>query len=302
MTKFFCKVIIGSMDRQTAGAHAPYLLPRRARESSKHDYSRLLIVGGSVGYSGAPTLASRAAVRGGAGLVHLAVPRGIYTIAAVKNDEAMVHPLPADEAEGTIAAAALPRLQGLAERCDVLAIGPGLGRSGGVIEVVRSLAGSFQGQIVLDADALWALARLEDGFLARLKRPAVLTPHEGEFKNHLGGSLSCGREEAARSYAAEKRCIMVLKGANTVAAFPDGTTYVNHSGNPGLARGGSGDALTGIMGAMLCQFPPEKAVPLAVYLHGLAGDLAAGERGEYGMTITDVIEALPRAMKLITEE
>ena len=115
-------------------------------------------------------------------------------------------------------------------------------------------------------------------------------------------SLSCGREEAARRYAAEKRCIMVLKGANTVAAFPDGTTYVNHSGNPGLARGGSGDALTGIMGAMLCQFPPEKAVPLAVYLHGLAGDLAAGERGEYGMTITDVIEALPRAMKLITEE
>ncbi len=99
-----------------------------------------------------------------------------------------------------------------------------------------------------------------------------------------------------------KSAVLWCSGANTVVAFPDGTTYANQSGNPGLARGGSGDALTGIMGAMLCQFPVEKAVPLAVYLHGLAGDIAAEEKGEYGMTITDVIETLPRAMKLITEE
>lgn len=289
------------MGKLTARADAPSLLPRRARASSKHDYGRLLIVGGSVGYSGAPTLASRAAVRGGAGLVHLAVPRDIYLVAAMKNDEAMTMPVDCDE-NGVISAGAIPALMDILPRCDVLAMGPGLGRSRGVAELVRTLALECEAQIVLDADALWALSQFEPDFLSRLSKPAVLTPHEGEFVRHLGGELAPSREAAAERYAREHGCIMVLKGANTVVAFPDGKTYVNHSGNPGLARGGSGDALTGIMGALLCQFPADKAVPLAVYLHGLAGDIAAGEKGEYGMTITDVIDALPQAMKLITEE
>ena len=289
------------MGKLTARADAPSLLPRRTRASSKHDYGRLLIVGGSVGYSGAPTLASRAAVRGGAGLVHLAVPRDIYLVAAMKNDEAMTMPVDCDE-NGVISAGAIPALMDILPRCDVLAMGPGLGRSRGVAELVRTLALECEAQVVLDADALWALSQLEPDFLSRLGKPAVLTPHEGEFVHHLGGELAPSREAAAERYAREHGCIMVLKGANTVVAFPDGVTYVNQSGNPGLARGGSGDALTGIMGAMLCQFPAEKAVPLAVYLHGLAGDIAAEEKGEYGMTVTDVIDALPQAMKLITEE
>ncbi len=289
------------MGKLTARADAPSLLPRRARASSKHDYGRLLIVGGSVGYSGAPTLASRAAVRGGAGLVHLAVPRDIYLVAAMKNDEAMTMPVDCDE-NGVISAGAIPALMDILPRCDVLAMGPGLGRSRGVAELVRTLALECEAQVVLDADALWALSQLEPDFLSRLGKPAVLTPHEGEFVRHLGGELAPSREAAAERYAREHGCIMVLKGANTVVAFPGGKTYVNRSGNPGLARGGSGDALTGIMGALLCQFPADKAVPLAVYLHGLAGDIAAGEKGEYGMTITDVIDALPQAMKLITEE
>ena len=289
------------MGKLTARADAPSLLPRRARASSKHDYGRLLIVGGSVGYSGAPTLASRAAVRGGAGLVHLAVPRDIYLVAAMKNDEAMTMPVDCDE-NGVISAGAIPALMDILPRCDVLAMGPGLGRSRGVAELVRTLALECEAQVVLDADALWALSQFEPDFLSRLGKPAVLTPHEGEFVRHLGGELAPSREAAAERYAREHGCIMVLKGANTVVAFPDGKTYVNRSGNPGLARGGSGDALTGIMGALLCQFPADKAVPLAVYLHGLAGDIAAGEKGEYGMTVTDVIDALPQAMKLITEE
>ena len=289
------------MGKLTARADAPSLLPRRSRASSKHDYGRLLIVGGSVGYSGAPTLASRAAVRGGAGLVHLAVPRDIYLVAAMKNDEAMTMPVDCDE-NGVISAGAIPALMDILPRCDVLAMGPGLGRSRGVAELVRTLALECEAQVVLDADALWALSQLEPDFLSRLGKPAVLTPHEGEFVRHLGGELAPSREAAAERYAREHGCIMVLKGANTVVAFPDGKTYVNRSGNPGLARGGSGDALTGIMGALLCQFPADKAVPLAVYLHGLAGDIAAGEKGEYGMAITDVIDALPQAMKLITEE
>ena len=279
------------------------LLPRRARESSKRDYGRLLIVGGSTGFSGAPTLASRAAVRAGAGLVYLAVPQSIYQIAAVKNDEAMVLPLPSNALmNGCVTGLTTPQFDAAAVRCDVIAAGPGLGRADGAVRLLSSLGKKYGAQLVLDADALWALSKLRPDFLAGLERPAVLTPHEGEFRRCLGCEISPSRAEAACRYAAERRCILVLKGADTVVAFPDGTYYVNPTGNPGLARGGSGDALTGIMGALLCQFPPEKAVPLAVFLHGLAGDLAAEARGEYGMTITDVIDFLPEAMKLIMEE
>ena len=279
------------------------LLPRRARESSKQDYGRLLIVGGSTGFSGAPTLASRAAVRAGAGLVYLAVPQSIYQIAAVKNDEAMVLPLPSNALmNGCVTGLTTPQFDAAAVRCDVIAAGPGLGRADGAVRLLSSLGKKYGAQLVLDADALWAFSKLRPDFLAGLERPAVLTPHEGEFRRCLGREISPSRPEAACRYAAERRCILVLKGAGTVVAFPDGTYYVNQTGNPGLARGGSGDALTGIMGALLCQFPPEKAVPLAVFLHGLAGDLAAEARGEYGMTITDVIDFLPEAMKLIMEE
>ena len=279
------------------------LLPRRARESSKRDYGRLLIVGGSTGFSGAPTLASRAAVRAGAGLVYLAVPQSIYQIAAVKNDEAMVLPLPSNALmNGCVTGLTTPQFDAAAVRCDVIAAGPGLGRADGAVRLLSSLGKKYGAQLVLDADALWALSKLRPDFLAGLEKPAVLTPHEGEFRRCLGCEISPSRPEAACRYAVERRCILVLKGADTVVAFPDGTYYVNQTGNPGLARGGSGDALTGIMGALLCQFPPEKAVPLAVFLHGLAGDLAAEARGEYGMTITDVIDFLPEAMKLIMEE
>ena len=279
------------------------LLPRRARESSKRDYGRLLIVGGSTGFSGAPTLASRAAVRAGAGLVYLAVPQSIYQIAAVKNDEAMVLPLPSNALmNGCVTGLTTPQFDAAAVRCGVIAAGPGLGRADGAVRLLSSLGKKYGAQLVLDADALWALSKLRPDFLAGLERPAVLTPHEGEFMHCLGCEISPSKAEAACRYAAERRCILVLKGADTVVAFPDGTYYVNQTGNPGLARGGSGDALTGIMGALLCQFPPEKAVPLAVFLHGLAGDLAAEARGEYGMTITDVIDFLPEAMKLIMEE
>ena len=289
------------MDMQAIKSLAPYTLPRRKRESSKQDYGRLLLVGGCAGYSGAPTLASRAAVRAGAGLVHLAVPESIYTVAAVKNDEAMVMPLPADAA-GRFASNAADGLSGLLEKCDALCIGPGLGRSAELTALVERLLLAAPCPVVLDADALYALGRLGPDILRGTRHPAVLTPHEGEFVHSLGRGISPDRVTAAVEYAREKRCVLVLKGAHTVVAFPDGNYYVNQTGNPGLARGGSGDALTGITGALLCQFPAEMAVPLAVYLHGLAGDLAAEKYGEYGMTITDVISQLPMAMKLITEE
>ena len=287
------------MKTETEKPNSPVRLPKRARESSKRDYGRLLILAGSRGYTGAPSFASRAAVRGGAGLVWLGVPESIYAVTAVKNDEAMPFPLPCD-AQGRLTAEALPEVEARLERMSCRAIGPGLGRSAGVTEFVQGALAASRVPTVVDADALWALSRdmssLEDAAC-----PLVLTPHEGEFAM-LGGLLDGDRVASARRFASRWGCTLVLKGSGSVVAFPDGECYVNQTGNPGMARGGSGDVLTGLMAAMLCQLPFRDAVRAAVYLHGLAGDMAAGELGEYGMTPTDMIRLLPAALKTVTEE
>lgn len=287
------------MKTETEKPNSPVRLPKRVRESSKRDYGRLLILAGSRGYTGAPSFASRAAVRGGAGLVWLGVPESIYAFTAVKNDEAMPFPLPCD-AQGRLTAEALPEVEARLERMSCLAIGPGLGRSAGVTEFVQGALAASRVPTVVDADALWALSRdmssLEDAAC-----PLVLTPHEGEFAM-LGGLLDGDRVASARRFASRWGCTLVLKGSGSVVAFPDGECYVNQTGNPGMARGGSGDVLTGLMAAMLCQLPFRDAVRAAVYLHGLAGDMAAGELGEYGMTPTDMIRLLPAALKTVTEE
>lgn len=287
------------MKTETEKPNSPVRLPKRARESSKRDYGRLLILAGSRGYTGAPSFTSRAAVRGGAGLVWLGVPESIYAVTAVKNDEAMPFPLPCD-AQGRLTAEALPEVEARLERMSCLAIGPGLGRSAGVTEFVQGALAASRVPTVVDADALWALSRdmssLEDAAC-----PLVLTPHEGEFAM-LGGLLDGDRVASARRFALRWGCTLVLKGSGSVVAFPDGECYVNQTGNPGMARGGSGDVLTGLMAAMLCQLPFRDAVRAAVYLHGLAGDMAAGELGEYGMTPTDMIRLLPAALKTVTEE
>lgn len=279
--------------------NTPISLPRRARDSSKRDYGRLLILAGSRGYTGAPNFASRAAVRGGAGIVWLGVPESIYEICAVKNDEAMPFPLPCD-GDGRLSAEAVPEVEERLEHMSCLALGPGLGRSSGVIELVQGALASSRIPTVVDADALWALSR-DMSVLENAACPMVLTPHEGEFA-YLGGLLNGDRISAARRFAEHWGCTLVLKGDGSVIAFPDGEYYVNHTGNPGMARGGSGDVLTGLMAAMLCQLPFREAVRAAVYLHGLAGDLAAEELGEYGMTPTDIIARLPAALKTVTEE
>lgn len=287
------------MKTETEKPNSPVRLPKRVRESSKRDYGRLLILAGSRGYTGAPSFASRAAVRGGAGLVWLGVPESIYAVTAVKNDEAMPFPLPCD-AQGRLTAEALPEVEARLERMSCLAIGPGLGRSAGVTEFVQGALAASRVPTVVDADALWALSRdmssLEDAAC-----PLVLTPHEGEFAM-LGGLLDGDRVASARRFASRWGCTLVLKGSGSVVAFPDGECYVNQTGNPGMARGGSGDVLTGLVAAMLCQLPFRDAVRAAVYLHGLAGDMAAGELGEYGMTPTDMIRLLPAALKTVTEE
>ena len=275
------------------------LLPKRAPDTHKGDYGKLLIVGGAVGYTGAPTLCARAAVRAGAGLVYLGVPAPIYDITAVKNDEAMPFPLPGDGRGGVAPAAAQPVLARL-DGCDVCALGPGMGKGEGTAAVVRAVLEARPARpLVLDADALNVLRPMLP-LLRDYPAPAVLTPHLGEFAR-LGGETTGDPAADALRFSADWGCITVLKGHRSVVAFPDGKVYITTHGNPGMAKGGSGDVLTGVIAALLGQLPAERAVTAGVYLHSLAGDLCAARLGEYAMTATDQIDTLPEATRRITQ-
>ncbi len=273
-------------------------LPKRRSDTHKGDYGKLLLIGGSVGYSGAPCLCAEAAVRAGAGLVRLGVPEPVWPIAAVKCVEAMPFPLAAD-GDGHIAPEALARLQEETETADVIAAGPGLGRCEGTAALVRWLLTSWRGPLVLDADALWALADAE-ALLNQSEAQIVLTPHEGEFTRLWPGRTNERRHDA-KAYAAAHGCVLVLKGHRTLVAFPDGVLYRIEAGNPGMATGGSGDVLTGVLAAMLGQLDPVRAVVTGCWLHARAGDLAAERLGEYALAASDIIGALPQAELEIAE-
>ena len=262
-------------------------LPRRPRESHKGDYGRVYILGGKVGYTGAPVLAARGALRLGAGLVFLGVPQAVYPVVAGHCLCAMPSPLPCDEAGG-LSRAAIPAVtEALAQKSAVL-IGPGLGRSAATQAVV------------LDADGINALAGHIDVLAARRDRVTVLTPHAGEFARLLGREVADPLAEGA-AFAGETGCLLVLKGHRTLIFLPDGRIFRNTTGNPGMATGGSGDVLAGMTLSLLGQgFSPPVAAQAAVFLHGLAGDLAAQRVGEYAMTPLDLLAALPDAIKQIS--
>lgn len=268
------------------------LLPRRDRAAHKGDFGRVHIFGGSVGFTGAPVLAALGALRTGAGLVYVSVPEAVYAIEAGRCLEAMVFPLSENEA-GLEAARQVLRGK------DAVLIGPGLGRSAWTEELVFSLLEASECPVVLDADGLNAVSAHIDKLDGR-SFPTVLTPHEGEFAR-LGGDLSLGREHAALEFAAAHRCILVLKGHETLTATPEGALFVNTTGNPGMAAGGSGDVLSGMILALLGQgLAPAEAARTAVWLHGRAGDRAAADKGEYGMLPSDLIEEIPYATKEAT--
>lgn len=268
------------------------ILPARDPGGHKGTFGKVLCVGGSVGYTGAPIFASRAAVRTGSGLVFLAVPESIWQVTAVKSDEAMPFPLP--DMGGKLHGC----FDGIARRtegCDAVLYGCGLGRSMGLDELTRQML-SLPQPLVLDADGINALAGHID-VLTRRKGITVLTPHEGEFAR-VGGELSHGRVDAAVEFAQTYGIYLVLKGPGTVVAAPDGRYAVNTTGNSGMAKGGSGDVLAGMTVSLLGQgMDAFDACCAAVYLHGLAGDLAAAEKGERGMTPTDLLEKIPYALK-----
>ena len=268
-------------------------LPARDPYGHKGTFGKVLCICGSVGYTGAPVFASRAAVRTGSGLVFLTVPQSIWQVVAVKSDEAMPFPLP--DLDGKLNAACWEEIAARAKDCDAVLCGCGLGRSVGLDELVR-LTLTFPQPLVLDADGINAIARHMDVLNVRRGSVTVLTPHEGEFLR-AGGDLSRGRVDAAADFAEKYGVYLVLKGHETVVAAPDGRVMVNTTGNSGMAKGGSGDVLSGMVLSLLGQrMEPFSACCSAVYLHGLAGDLAAQEKGERGMTPTDLLEKIPAAL------
>jgi NAD(P)H-hydrate epimerase len=278
--------------------HALPRLAARPADANKGSFGRVLIVAGSRDMSGAAILCGSAALRGGAGLVRVALPQSVLPVVAAGNPCYMTAPLPED-AEGRLAAAARDELLGLARANTVVAIGPGLGRSSDLSDLVLNLIEQTRTPLVVDADGLNAL----QGQAARLRgrsAPLVLTPHPGELARLLNSdvaSVQADRQGLAVRFAAEHGLVLVLKGQGTVVT--DGRrVYVNATGNPGLATGGTGDVLTGLVAALLGQgLEAFAAAQLGVYLHGKAGDLARDQLGEVSLIASDLLAYLPRAFR-----
>ena len=268
-------------------------LPDRDPWGHKGSFGKILLLCGSRGFTGAAYLAAMGALRTGAGLTFLGVPESIYAIEAVKLNEPVVFPL--SEAEGKLCAAALPEILNRLPGMDAVLIGPGLGQSEGTFQVVKAVLEKAVCPVVLDADGINVIAGHKDILRGRTA-PTVVTPHDGEFAR-LGGELGQDRMAAARKLARELHGIVLLKGHET--CITDGfTDYLNKTGNPGMAVGGSGDVLAGIIVSLLGQhLAPLEAAAVGAWLHGAAGDLCAEELGQYGMLPTDMLQKLPRLLK-----
>lgn len=269
------------------------MLPDRIPDSHKGNYGRILLLCGSKGYTGAAALAAMGALRCGAGLVFLGVPESIYAIEAVKLNEAIVFPLP--EEDGMLSADAVIPVQKKMKDMDAVLIGPGLGQSVGVMAVLNAVLQGFDGPVILDADAINLLA-FDPEMLRQRKAVTILTPHEGEFRR-LGIGLEEDRIEGSQKLAKELGCIVLRKGHGSV--ITDGQhVYINPTGNPGMAVGGSGDVLAGMITGLLGQgIEPLKATACAAWLHGAAGDRCAEKMGQYGMLPSDMLAELPYLLK-----
>lgn len=269
------------------------ILPDRKADSHKGDYGKILLLCGSRGFTGAAALAAMGALRSGAGLVYLGVPESIYAIEAVKLTEAIVFPLP--EEDGKLSAKAIPAIRQYLHTVDAVLIGCGLGISTGTMAVLDAVLREFKGSVVVDADAITMLSTCPE-LVKERQYPTILTPHEGEFRR-LGIAIEEERLTGAMLAARELNCILLRKGHETV--ITDGVDYyINSTGNPGMAVGGSGDVLAGILVSLLGQgIDPLKASACAAWIHGAAGDRCAQKMGQYGMLPTDMAEQIPYLLK-----
>lgn len=282
-------MIMKSVDSKIVQA----LLPERKKESHKGDYGKILLLCGSRGYTGAASLAAMGALRTGAGLVYLAVPESIYEIEAVKLLEPVIIPFP--DQDGIFSADAAEKLNALLPKMDAVLIGPGIGQSRGTLELVTAVLKTAKCPVVLDADGINVISAHKDILRERIA-PTILTPHDGEFAR-IGGQVTDDRCNCAAALANEIGCIILLKGHRTV--ITDGNScYINQTGNPGMATGGSGDVLAGIIVSLLGQgIMPLEAAACGAWLHGKAGDLCAQEIGQYGMLPQDMVQVLPRLLR-----
>ena len=269
------------------------ILPDRDPNAHKGDFGKILLLCGSRGYTGAAALAAMGALRTGAGLVFLGVPASIYEIEAVKLTEAIVFPV-SDQC-GMYGIDANNEIRSRLEDMDAVLIGPGIGKSAGCEALVCYVLEHFHGPVILDADGI-NLAITHKDIIRRRNEPTILTPHGGEFARFVGNDQSVNADQAL-SVAKDLNAIIVLKGHNTVVT--DGNlTYVNDTGNPGMAVGGSGDILAGMITSLIGQgIQPILAAASAVWLHGKAGDLCAVDHGQYWMLPTDTLRYLSRLMK-----
>lgn len=267
-------------------------LPKRRENSHKGDFGKLLVAGGSTGYTGAPWLCAAAAVRSGCGLVFLGVPKCIWAVEAAKCVSAMPFPLPDDGAG--LSFDALAPLREKLSGCDVLALGPGMGRGEGAVSLTLTLLRETARSVVLDADGLNALSADLSALDERRGRTTVLTPHDGELARLLGMPLDSllrrDRADIAREFAVSHGCVLVRKGHRTLVALPDGRVMQNTCGGSALSKGGSGDVLTGIIASLLAQgAPAEEAAACAVWLHARAGDILEERLTAYCAAPQDIV-------------
>jgi NAD(P)H-hydrate epimerase len=290
------------------GADAARAYGPRKPDAHKGTFGHVLLVAGSVGKSGAAILAAGGALRAGAGLVTVATPAPALPIVAAARAELMTEPLPVG-GDGGLDREALPRALALARGKDAVVIGPGLGQDAAIRDFVRGFVAQCPTPLVVDADGLNALAPSSSsrdpaaGALRKRSASTIVTPHPGEMARLIGSEaaeVQRRRLDVARAFAAESRAVVVLKGYRTLVADPEGRAAVNPTGNPGLATGGTGDVLSGILGALLARgLDPWTAATAAVYVHGRAGDVAAARLGQESLLAGDVIETLPEAIRSV---
>lgn len=276
----------------------------RHGDAHKGTFGHVAIIAGSVGMTGAATLAAMGALRIGTGLVTVAVPESLNDIMEVKLTEAMTIPVPEGKARA-FGMASLEKVLEIIEKRDAAVIGPGFGRDEDTVEFTLKLIRKLKKPAIIDADALYAISR-DLSVLKKCKAQLVITPHPGEMAMLLGTSVAdvqSNRLEVARSFAKEHGVTVVLKGAGTVIAGPDGTAYINTTGTPGMATGGTGDVLSGMIGGLLAQEKvPGDAANAGVYLHGLAGEIAAGKFGEAAMIASDLVDCIGDAIQEIEQD
>jgi hydroxyethylthiazole kinase-like uncharacterized protein yjeF len=284
-----------------------WLVAPRRMDAHKGSFGHVLLIAGSVGKTGAAAMAAKAALRAGAGLVTVATAKSALPIIASLGMEFMTEPLPETEA-GTISPRAMDygRLDQLVDGKSVLAVGPGIGTTRETAEFVRTVVNKYAVPVVLDADGLNAFAGCMETLRAE-DRVRILTPHPGEMARLTGkttAEILARRVEVPRQFAQRHGVVLVLKGSRTLTAAPDGQVWVNPTGNPGMATGGTGDVLTGIIAGLLAQYParpPAQVAAAGVYLHGLAGDRAAVEWGAASLIAGDLLDALPQAFRALRE-